>query len=409
MQNSIFEGLKDKSVSLLGYGVSNSAVCECLLKNGIFPTVRNEKIVDLPNGANGIFGGDYLNAEEDVVFRSPAIRGEKISKDSRVYTEISFSLENTQAHKIGITGSDGKTTTATLIYEILKADEKASYLVGNIGNPLISYIDKIESNDFIVSELSSFQLFDYTPSLDVAVVTSISENHLDWHKDMSEYVLSKRNIVKNAKCVVLNYDMPYRELFDIKNTVYCSLSDLSPIILDKKRKYYVVTDDDFSEEFDIVNQKYEYFFFMDAPGVVRENAKLYNMVIELENVSDIVLTEIYIENFKVYDIITNATGVCIERENIREYNYDNSSEQMAKLLLKPHEKIRLCLKIHMDEYRMDEESFYVNFDLSTMSIYNVIYSANVTLFRNNVIDTVDRVYVSTERRYFVNMPEAVDE
>ena len=185
--------------------------------------------------------------------------------------------------------------------------------------------------------------------------------------------------------------------------------NIIPIILDKKRKYYVVTDDDFSREFDIVNQKYEYFFFMDSPGIVRENGKLYNMVIELENVSDIVLTEIYIDNFKVYDIITNATGVCIEKENIREYNYDNSSEQMAKLLLKPHEKIRLCLKIHMDEYRMDEESFHVNFDLSTMSIYNVIYSANVTLFRNNVIDTVDRVYVSTERSYFVNMPEAVDE
>ena len=239
MQNSIFEKLKDKSVSLLGYGVSNRAACECLLKNGIFPTVRNEKIVDLPNGANGIFGGDYLNAEEDVVFRSPAIRGEKISKDSQVYTEVSFSLENTQAHKIGITGSDGKTTTSTLINEILKADEKASYLVGNIGNPLISYIDKIESNDFIVSELSSFQLFDYTPSLDVAVITSISENHLDWHKNMAEYVLSKRNIVKNAKCVVLNYDMKYRELFDSEGMVYCSLSDLSAFISNEKSYVYI--------------------------------------------------------------------------------------------------------------------------------------------------------------------------
>lgn len=185
--------------------------------------------------------------------------------------------------------------------------------------------------------------------------------------------------------------------------------DITPIVLDKKRSYYVVNDDDYTDEFDVVNQKYKYFFFMDAPGVVRENASLFNMVIELENISDIVLTDIYIDNLKVYDIITNATGVSIEKENIREYNYANDSEQMARCLLKPHEKIRLCLKIYMDEYSMNEESFHANFDLSTMSIYNVIFSANVTLFRNNVADVTDRVYVTIDRRYFLNMPEAVDE
>lgn len=185
--------------------------------------------------------------------------------------------------------------------------------------------------------------------------------------------------------------------------------DITPIILDDKRNYYVVNDDDFADEFDVVNQKYKYFFFMDAAGVVRKNAKLFNMVIELENISDIVMTEVYIDNLRIYDIITNATGVSLEKENILEYTYANDSEQMARCLLKPHEKIKLCLKIYMDEYRMDEESFHVNFDLSTMSIYNVIFSANVTLFRNNVVDTTDRVYVTIDRRYFLNMPEAVDE
>ena len=239
MQNSIFEELKGKSVSLIGYGVSNRAVCECLLKNGIFPTIRNEKTIDLPNGVKGMFGNDYLCASEDVVFRSPSVRGEKISKNSQVYTEISFSLENTQAHKIGITGSDGKTTTSTLINEILKADKKTSYLVGNVGNPLISYIDEIKSDDFIVSELSSFQLYDYTPCLDTAVITSITQNHLDWHKNMAEYVMSKRNITKYAKCVVLNYDMICRELFEDENTVYCSLKDLSHAVSREKNCVYI--------------------------------------------------------------------------------------------------------------------------------------------------------------------------
>ena len=185
--------------------------------------------------------------------------------------------------------------------------------------------------------------------------------------------------------------------------------DITPIILDEKRNYYVVWNNHYAEEFDVVNQKYKYIFFTDAPGIVRNHAKVFNMVIELENISDIVLTEIYIENLRVYDIITNATGVSLEKENILEYAYANDSDQMARCLLKPHEKIKLCLKIYMDEYRLDEESFHVNFDLSTMSIYNVIFSANVTLFRNNVVDVTDRVYVTIDRRYFLNMPEAVDE
>ncbi len=185
--------------------------------------------------------------------------------------------------------------------------------------------------------------------------------------------------------------------------------DIEPIVLDKKRNYYVVNDDDFTDEFDVVNQKYKYFFFMDAPEVVRDNAELFNIVIELENISDIVLTEVYIDNLRIYDIITNSTGVSFEKESIREYNYANNSDQMARCLLKPHEKIKLCLKFYMDDYRMDEESFHINFDLSTMSIYNVIFSANVTLFRNNVVDVIDRVYVTIDRRYFLNMPETIDE
>lgn len=198
-----------------------------------------------------------------------------------------------------------------------------------------------------------------------------------------------------------------QQRFQIKEKA--SPVDITPIILDQERKYYVVNDDDYADEFDVVNQKYKYFFFIDSPEVVREKGQLFNMVIEIENISDIVLTEIHIDNLRIYDIITNATGVSLEKENILEYTYANDSEQMARGLLKPHEKIKLCLKIYMDEYRMDEASFHVNFDLSTMSIYNVIFSANVTLFRNNVVDITDRVYVNIDRRYFLNMPEAIDE
>ncbi len=262
MQNSIPKDLWGKTISLVGYGVSNRAVCSYLIKKGIYPTVRNENRVELPNGAVGIFGQDYLLTGEDVVFRSPSIRGECF-KNSRIYTEISFSLENANANKIGITGSDGKTTTSTLIHKILEKDGKNTHLVGNIGNPLISYLDKIKRDDFLVCELSSFQLYDYTPSLDCAVITGISPNHLDWHTSMAEYVFSKRNIIKKARHTVVNYNCPYRDFFISDNITYFSSADLSKhlpnggnyVYIKNARAYYN------SEELfplDIVKLKGEY-------------------------------------------------------------------------------------------------------------------------------------------------------
>ena len=261
MSFSIFDKLKTKSVSLIGYGVSNKAVCQCLIKNGIFPTVRNKEKIDVPLGLKTVFGEGYLNVSEDVVFRSPSVRIEGENKD--VYTEISFSLERASGYKIGITGSDGKTTTSTLIDRILRFDSKNSYLVGNVGNPLITYADKIMENDFLVCELSSFQLFDYAPHLDCAVITSISENHLDWHKSMDEYVLSKANIAKNAQRVIMNCDFEYKNLFGGRKTTYFSLNDCSDklnyendYVYIKNGKAYFNNDELFST--DIIKLKGEY-------------------------------------------------------------------------------------------------------------------------------------------------------
>ena len=78
---------------------------------------------------------------------------------------------------------------------------------------MIRKINDTCKDDVIVSELSSFQLYDYTPTLDVAVITSISENHLDWHTSMADYVFAKRNVLKRAKSAVVNYDSPYKEFY----------------------------------------------------------------------------------------------------------------------------------------------------------------------------------------------------
>ena len=218
--------LKNKRVTLVGYGVSNKLLGDYFIKNGIKFSVRDIKKVDLPDGVIGFFGDDYLSISEDIVFRSPAVHPSAFARGKQAFSEISYSLENAKGTKIGVTGSDGKTTTATLINEMLQK-EHTTYLVGNIGHPLISKIDEIKDDDFIVCELSSFQLYDYTPTLDAAIVTGISQNHLDWHSSMADYVFAKRNILKKSKKAVVNYDSPYREFFTHKNITYFSLNDLS--------------------------------------------------------------------------------------------------------------------------------------------------------------------------------------
>lgn len=213
---------KDKSFALVGFGKSNQAVYTYLKSKGIDPVIRVPDNTNLPNDAKAIIGRDYLNTTEDIIFRSPVVRPDKIKTRGKIYTEISYFLEKASCYKIGITGSDGKTTTSTIIYQILK-DKNKAYLGGNIGTPLITYLDKIQRDDLCVCELSSFQLFDTAPSLDVAIITGITPNHLDWHRDMREYISAKENILVNSKRLILSLDMYEGSSFHNKEITYFSL------------------------------------------------------------------------------------------------------------------------------------------------------------------------------------------
>ncbi len=235
-----------KSVTLIGYGVSNRALLKLLMQNGIFPIVRSEKAVDLPIGIRGIFGNGYLDVSEEIAFRSPSVHPDKIRGCASVYTDCDLLLGATNAYKIGITGSDGKTTTTTLIGEILKCDGKRTHVCGNIGVPLASVFPKITSEDFVACELSSFQLHRAEIPLDIAVVTSISENHLDYHADIYDYVTAKQNILKKAKRAVINYDMQYRDVFCHPEITYFSKNDLSSqVSAGGARTHYVYIKDGF--------------------------------------------------------------------------------------------------------------------------------------------------------------------
>lgn len=189
------------NIGLIGFGVSNKAVYEHFKKNHSI-CVHNENKIPVPEGVKAAFGKEYLNCDEDMVFRSPSVRQDRIKTHSPVFCEATYALDKLRGTKICITGSDGKTTTSSLIYEALKC--KNAYLGGNIGKPLINAIGA--GYDYIVAELSSFQLMEAQPVCDVAIITGITENHLNYHTDMEEYISAKENLLRGAGRIILNYD-----------------------------------------------------------------------------------------------------------------------------------------------------------------------------------------------------------
>ncbi len=205
LKEKIFGYLKDKKIVLLGFGVSNQAVAKFLDELAINFQVRDQKNCDLNikfknSKPEFIFGENYLkNLNCDLIFRSPGIRSDLIEDKSCILSsEIEFFLKFCPTENVfAITGSDGKSTTTSIIYELLKSSGKKVFLGGNIGKPILPQICKISDKDFVVLELSSFQLMTCKINPKVAVITNISENHLDWHKNFDEYVDSKINIFKD--------------------------------------------------------------------------------------------------------------------------------------------------------------------------------------------------------------------
>ena len=220
-----FEALRGKQVAVLGLGVSNRPLVRLLLEfgcqvTGCDKTPReklDEEVLLLEQaGCRLQVGEGYLeDVEADVVFRTPGMhpgnpaietlrrRGAEITSEMEVFFEVA------PCHLIAVTGSDGKTTTTTLIAEMLKAEGKTVWLGGNIGTPLLPLCRQMKPEDYAVVELSSFQLMDMKRSPQRAVVTNLAPNHLDVHKDMEEYVQAKKNIFRFQRpgdLLVLNGD-----------------------------------------------------------------------------------------------------------------------------------------------------------------------------------------------------------
>lgn len=216
--------LKNSRIAIIGMGVSNIPLVDYLYDLSCDVTIFNNKELDsniknkLDNYKFKYFIGEsYLDnlVGFDIIFRSPSCLPTKSElvkakeNGSIITSEVMEVLKLTPSLTIGITGSDGKTTTTTLINEILKSNGYNTFLGGNIGTPLFTKIKDMKKEDIVILELSSFQLMDMNVSPNIAVVTNIAENHLDIHKDFNEYIDAKKNIFKyqdNNSILVVNAD-----------------------------------------------------------------------------------------------------------------------------------------------------------------------------------------------------------
>ncbi len=223
---SFFASLMDKNVGLIGLGVSHSDLAELLLNKGINVTIFDKKTRnELPEIANSlenkgvkfVLGESYLDdfSNVDIIFRTPgmyfyseplqnAIKNGKIVTSE---TEVFFDLCPCKIY--ANTGTDGKTTTTTIMSEMLKKSGRKVHLGGNIGRALLPMIEEISSEDVAVVELSSFQLISMRKSPDVALITNIYPDHLNVHKDMAEYVGAKKNLISHQNAfskTILNFD-----------------------------------------------------------------------------------------------------------------------------------------------------------------------------------------------------------
>lgn len=222
-------------IAVLGFGIEGKDVVQYLQKIG-YPNItildRKEKSeLDLvgvdTSKLEFITGINYLKkglSAYRIIFRSPGVYRylpEVVGAEksgSIITSNIKLFFDEFKGLTIGVTGTKGKGTTSTLIYEILKKSYKNVYLAGNIGLPPLSILDTANDKSISVLELSSFQLIDLEKSPDIAVVLNITSDHMDWHKNQQEYIDAKRNIVTHqnkSNFKVLNYDYKISQSFKI--------------------------------------------------------------------------------------------------------------------------------------------------------------------------------------------------
>ncbi len=217
------EYVKNKNISVIGLGISNRPLIKYLVKLGAEVTGYDKRTkeqlgeiyTELSDmGVKLVTGEDYLdNLTGGIIFKTPGLRFDHPAllaakeRGSVITSEMEVFFDICPAKIIAVTGSDGKTTTTTLIHRMMTAQGYKTWLGGNIGNPLLTEAEQMAESDWVILELSSFQLHTMKKSPEIAVITNLSPNHLDVHKDYQEYIDAKKNIMlyqKSGDKLVIN-------------------------------------------------------------------------------------------------------------------------------------------------------------------------------------------------------------
>ena len=332
------EYIRFRKVAVIGLGVSNLPLLEYLHDKKAQVTVfdertENEIPADTINKINTYefetsFGKNCLEKLNgfNVIFRSPSCLPtrpelkQEADRGAIVTTEVEMLMEMCPCKIIGVTGSDGKTTTTSLINAILQHAGYKTFLGGNIGTPLFTKLPEMEPNDIVVLELSSFQLMNMHVSPDIAVITNITPNHLNIHKDYQEYIDAKKEIFKNQNengILILNYDN------DI--TRECSKEAKGKVIFFSSKEKLdngFIVDEDMVKE---CNDKVRKHILNTDEVILRGKHNFQNIATALATTKTLVDTDVAVEAIKKFKPVEHRIEFVREIDGVKWYNDSASS------------------------------------------------------------------------------------
>lgn len=338
------EYIRFRKVAVIGLGVSNLPLLDYLYEKKAQVTVFDERTIDeIPQNIitkintyefKYSFGKKCLKNLKgfNLIFRSPSCLPtkfelqEEANRGAIVTTEVEMLMEMCPCKIIGVTGSDGKTTTTSMINAILQKSGYNTFLGGNIGTPLFTRLPEIKPDDIVVLELSSFQLMNMQVSPDIAVITNITPNHLNIHKDYEEYIEAKKNIFKYQDengILVLNYDN------DI--TRNCSQEAKGKVVFFSSK---TKLDNGFIVDEDIIKEcedKVRKHILNTDEVILRGNHNFQNIATALAATKTLVDTDVAVQAIKDFKPVEHRIEFIREIDNVKWYN-DSASSSPTRTL-----------------------------------------------------------------------------
>lgn len=338
------EYIRFRKVAVIGLGVSNLPLLDYLYEKKAQVTVFDDRTIDeiskdiiekiTTYGFEFSFGKNCLENLKgfNIIFRSPSCLPtkpelqEEANRGAIVTTEVEMLMEMCPCKIIGVTGSDGKTTTTSMINSILQKAGFNTFLGGNIGTPLFTRLPEIKPDDIVVLELSSFQLMNMHVSPDIAVITNITPNHLNIHKDYEEYIEAKKNIFKYQDengILILNYDN------DITRSCYKEAKG-KVVFFSSKEKL----DNGFIVDEDIIKEcqdKVRKHILNTDEVILRGNHNFQNIATAISATKTLVDTDIAVQAIKEFKPVEHRIEFIREINDVKWYN-DSASSSPTRTL-----------------------------------------------------------------------------